>query len=107
MARTNIKLRYSCDFDTAESKVTGILARNGFKQITIKSGENVWKKGTGIMTAMQYVKTEFSADEVILSAWVQAGLGSVGGSEMDLTGFVAALPKRQLLKVLEEIKQAF
>ncbi|MGM9537510.1 MAG: hypothetical protein ACI3VN_04180 [Candidatus Onthomonas sp.] len=107
MARTNIKVRYSCGFEAAESKVIRILVQNGFKLTTIKSGEDVWKKGVGIMTAMQYIKVEFSSDEVILSAWVQAGVGSVGGSEMDLTGFVAALPKKQLLKVLEEIKQAF
>lgn len=59
------------------------------------------------MTAMQFVKVDFGQNEFIMSAWVQAGIGSVGGGEMDLTGVVAALPKRQLMKVLEEIKKSF
>jgi hypothetical protein len=29
------------------------------------------------------------------------------GGEMDLTGVVAAIPKRRLMKVLEEIQAAF
>ena len=31
----------------------------------------------------------------------------VGGNEMDLTGVVAAIPKKQLLNVIEQIKRAF
>lgn len=45
--------------------------------------------------------------QITLSAWVQSGIGSVGGKEMELKGAVAALPKQQLLKVIEEIKNAF
>ncbi len=107
MARTSIKTSYSCSYDEAQRKISAILYQKGFKTTTLKTGEKVWKKGTGLMTAMQFVKVDFGQNEFIMSAWVQAGIGSVGGGEMDLTGVVAALPKRQLMKVLEEIKKSF
>lgn len=107
MARTTLKVTYSCTFDEAQSKVETLLSSKGFRNIILKTGENVWKNGTGMMTAMKFIKIEYSQNIIILSAWIQAGLGSVGGSEMDLTGIVGALPKRQLMKVLEEIKGLF
>ena len=45
--------------------------------------------------------------EFVMSAWVQVGIGSLGGGEMDLTGVVAIIPKKQLMTVLEEIKKSF
>lgn len=107
MARTSIKTSYSCSYDEAQRKISSILSQKGFKTTTLKTGENVWKKGTGLITAMQFVKVDFSQKEFVMSAWVQAGVGSVGSREMDLTGVFAALPKRQLMKVLEEIKKSF
>ena len=97
MARTTIVTQSNCKFEQAENIINNILSKNGFKQTTINSGENVWKKGTGFLTAMQFIKIDFSSNEFTISAWVQAGLGSVGGNEMDLTGVVAAIPKKQLL----------
>ena len=118
MARTTIVTQFNCKFEQAENIINNILSKNGFKQTTItvsythlratiNSGENVWKKGTGFLTAMQFIKIDFSSNEFTISAWVQAGLGSVGGNEMDLTGVVAAIPKKQLLNVIEQIKKAF
>lgn len=106
MARTTINVPFRCNFSEAEKTINSILLNNGFHQTTLNSGENVWKKGTGLMTAMQFVKVEFSSGEAVLSAWVQAGIGSLGGSEMDLTGIVAAIPKKSLMKVLSQIKSA-
>lgn len=106
MARTTINAPFSCNFDQAEKTIHTILLNNGFHQTVLKSGENVWKKGTGLMTAMQFVKVEFSSEEVRLSAWIQAGIGSFGGSEMDLTGIAGAIPKKSLMNVLTQIKAA-
>ncbi len=103
MARTIINLNYNCSFDEAFNKISSVLVQNGFKKQE-RNGEEFWKKGSGIMTAMQFIKVDFSEGEVIISAWVQSGIGSLGGSEMDLTGFVAAAPKKSLMKVIEKIK---
>lgn len=107
MARTVIEIRSSCPFSEAQRRVEGILTAKGFHPTTLKTGENVWKNGTGLMTAMKFIKPEYAEGLVTLSAWIQAGIGSVGGKEMDLTGVVGAVPKKQLMKVLEELKAAF
>ena len=92
MARTVINLNYNCSFEDAF---------NRFKNQE-KNGEEYWKKGTGLMTAMQFIKLEFSDGALTLSAWVQAGIGSFGGSEMDLSGVTAAIPKKSLMNVIEK-----
>lgn len=107
MARSQFTINYQCSFDEAQRKVEYVLQRKGFHQETIKSGEHVWKKGIGFFTAMKFIKVDYAADKILLSAWVQVGLGSIGGGEMDLTGVTGAIPKKQLMKVIEEIKQAF
>lgn len=103
MARTTIKLPYNGDYDNTNNNITSVLIQNNFKEYNY-NGESVWKKGVGLLTAMQYIKIEFSNDSVTLSAWVQAGLGNMGGGEMALNGIVAAAPKKSLMKVIEQIK---
>lgn len=105
MARTTIRLPFKGTIDETNNTATYILQSNGFNQIDYNS-EAVWKKGTGLMTAMQYVKLEFESDCLVVSAWVQAGIGNAGGSEMELSGFVAAVPKKSLMKVIEKIKKS-
>lgn len=95
MARTIINLPLRNSVDESYNTAVNILQANGFKEVSY-NGETVWKKGTGLLTAMQYIK--------IVSGWVQAGVGSVGGNEMALNGIVAAVPKKSVMKVIEQIK---
>ena len=87
--------------------VEAILQSKDLQPKETKSDEHVWKNGIGLLTAMKFVKTEYSSDKIQLSAWIQTGVGNIGGKEMDLTGVVGAIPKRQLMKIIEEIKSAF
>lgn len=105
MHRTTIQMKYDLPHQEANQRIESILSTHGFKPIDY-NGESVWKKGSGVLTAMQYIKIEYSVGGAAVSAWVQAGLGSIGGSEMDLNGFVAAMPKKMLMTVLEEIQHA-
>lgn len=82
-----------------------ILMQNKFKPEDYK-GEAVWKKGTGMATAMQFVKIAPFEDALGIQAWVQAGIDDVGLKEQCLDGFVGALPKKMLLKVVEQIQNA-
>ena len=107
MSRTKINIKYDCDFEEAQSIIEKIMDSNGFNKSVINTGENVWKKGTGLLTAMQFIKIEFSQEEFSIYAWVQMGLGNFGGGEMDLTGFVAAIPKTALINTIEQIKNGF
>ncbi len=107
MSRSNFTIQHNLSFAEAQNKVLSVLQNNSFNEKTLKTGETVWKNGTGLMTAMKFIKVEYAQNSITIYAWVQTGIGDIGGGEMDLTGFVAALPKKQLLKVIEEIKTLF
>lgn len=113
MARTTMEIPYDCSFDEAQAKVEHILRSAGFKEKMTSSGESVWKKGANIMTSglvtggMRFIKVEYSQDCITISAWVQMGVGNMGGGEMDLTGFLCGSSKKSLLNVLEAIKNSF
>ena len=56
----------------------------------------------GFWTAMKYIKVEFSdSNTLVISGWIRA----VAGSEQDLHGFVAGLPKKQVMNVIEELQR--
>lgn len=107
MARSSFSIDYDCNFSQAQQKVESILVQHNFQPKQLKTGESVWKNGVGMATAMKFIKVEYSPNTIQLSAWVQIGIGSLGGGEMDLNGVVAALPKKQLLSIIEEILHAF
>lgn len=102
MARSVFTFKYN-DFTNTNNNINNFLVQNGFKKV-VKNNEEFWKKGTGMVSAMQYLKFDFSESELTVYAWVQAGLGSFGGNEMDLTGFVAAVPKKSLMNKIEKLK---
>ncbi len=101
MARTSIEVKFQ-DAQAADQTAKRILLQNNYSQIN-ENAENVWKCGNGLWTAIKYIKIEYaSQDTMIVSGWVRP----MGGSEMDLSGFVGALPKKQVLKVIREIQIA-
>lgn len=103
MARTIIKIQYSQPFQTVDETAKNILLSNGYKEIDYNN-ESVWKKGTGMMTAMQFIKIEYEENVLLVSGWVQVGMGNVGGNEMALTGFTASIPKKSVMKVISKIQ---
>ena len=105
MARSTFTATYATDVHAAKAAAEAAATAAGFS-IKDYHGEQVWKKGTGFWTAMKFMKFEYGESELTIHGWVQAGLGSVGGSEMDLEGFVAALPKSGLKKTINKIAAA-
>ncbi|MBR3083228.1 MAG: hypothetical protein IKH03_01460 [Oscillospiraceae bacterium] len=106
MARTKLEVPFRYSFAQEEQTIQRILTAHGYHQKTIKSGENVWKKGTGFWSGMKFIKAEYSDNKVLLSGWIQVGIGILGGEEQDLTGVIGAYPKKQVMKVLQELKNA-
>ncbi len=101
MSRTVVKISYR-DLQTAKEKINSILSSHNYKN-TVVNGENVWKCGIGFWTAVKYIKVEFSADNTLtISGWIKP----VGGGEQSLEGFIAAMPKNQITKVIKEIQAA-
>lgn len=105
MARTLIEIPFSQDQQTVENLVRNVLMGDKYKEIDYH-GETVWKMGTGMMTAMHFIKTEYVGSTLRLYGWVQIGAGSVGGKERDLTGVVGAIPKKSVKKTMEKIRAA-
>jgi len=97
---------YVRDLYEAQEIIEKILKEKHFSQITMRSGELVWKKGTGALMAQQFISTYFYEDEkrVLIYAWVQSLSGLPGAREMPLESMGASIPRRQLEKVIVEIK---
>lgn len=105
MARTQVQIPFQGPIEEARQLAEKFLGAQGFHPYP-QYGEGVWKKGTGMATAMQYMELTFTPGVLEVSAWVQAGVGSAKvGKEMGLEGFVAIVPKRSLKKVIEELKK--
>lgn len=101
MARTTIKVTYT-NLRETNQKIANILTSHKYKNID-ENNENVWKCGVGFWTAMKYIKIEFAENNTLLiSGWIRA----VAGAEQDLAGFVGAVPKKQVMNVIEQIQSA-
>ncbi len=101
MARTVVQM-YCRDIQWANQTIANILMSKNYQPI-IENGERVFKCGVGFWTAMKYVKVEFAENNtVILSGWIRP----VMCGEQDLNGVFGALPKKQVLKVFQEIQNA-
>ncbi len=99
MSRTTIKAACYNPHEVNQS-IEKILLSHNYKLVD-ENGENVWKCGVGFLTAMKYIKIEFAENNTIMiSGWIRP----MFGAEQDLNGFVAALPKKQVLNVIKEIQ---
>lgn len=105
MARTVVNIQLNTDSENADKIIRQILLADDYREIEYH-GEVVWKKGTGLMTAMHYIKIEYTNDAVVVSGWVQMGVGSIGGKEHALKGFVAIVPKKSVKKTISKLQSA-
>ena len=103
--RTAFTIPFTEAFPITDSKIKSILSGDGYKEMD-KNGEIIWKMGTGMMTAMHFIKLEYTENTVVISGWVQSGMGDIGGKEMNLKGFVGIIPKKQVLKTIDKVKAA-
>lgn len=103
MARTTVKVTFHQPQDLIDQHVREVLIGDDYREIDYNR-EVVWKKGTGLMTAMHYIKLEYQDNTLIISGWVQIGIGSVGGKEHALSGITASIPKKSVLKTIDRIK---
>lgn len=82
--------------ETAERIIGDFFDKEGFV-LTDYKGERVWKKGVGLMTAPQFVKTTCRQGGVQIEAWLKfAILPGVYCGEMGLNGFWGFAVKQML-----------
>lgn len=89
-----------------ESIVEKFMQAEGFKSAPYK-GENVWKKGSGILVAPQYLKTTITAGNVELEAFIKfALLPGVFVGEFGIDGFFLVIPKKLLKKRVMALEES-
>ena len=103
--RSNIVLAPRMDVHRAAATFGAALEGRGFRRTDYR-GEPIWKKGTGMMTAMQYVRVRVRGNLLGVSAWVMIRVGSADFCEMPLTGVVAVIPKKSLEDSLNAARAA-
>lgn len=103
MARSFYDVQFAQDQAITDELVRKILISANYREIQY-GNEVVWKMGTGLMTAMHYIKIEYEGNILHIAGWVQIGVGSVGGKERDLTGFVGAIPKQSVVSTINRIR---
>ncbi len=102
MARSIYQVSYRCGFAELRRRLEEVLTRNGYHPYRYE-GENIWKKGTGAMTAMMYIKVDYDQTMVAFQGWVMPGLGSADIAEMGLDGTLGVIPKKACRKVIEQL----
>ena len=96
--RTVIKLTFNKDREKLEIAVMKILALDGFKPFNYK-GESCYKKGDGFASYPEYIKTEYTGNEIIITAWVY-----FWGKERELDKkFIACVPKQDCLTTVNKL----
>lgn len=99
MARTTIEVTYRT-IDGLQTKIENCLTKKGYRQ-KVEDNETVWRKGTGFLTGIKYIKIEYGdKNKLYISGWVRA----IAGGEMNLEGFVGAFPKKDVLKTIQDIQ---
>ncbi len=106
MARTTLTFNCTKPFDQVDNTIANILVLSGYKKIE-QNDEVVWKKGTGFLTAIQYIKIEYGDNTVIASGWIRPGAsGILELKEISLEGVAGSIPKKAVKKVLDKIRDA-
>lgn len=96
MARHVVDLQVNRPDDQIRQIVTDYLTKEGFNYTTYK-GEQLWKKGVGMMTAPQFMKVNFQNGQVHIEAWLKYVLvPGVYFGEMGVKGFYAIAVKKPL-----------
>lgn len=104
--------RYASDIAVAaspeeiERTVSPFLASEGFERM-LYNGEEVWKKGHGLITAPQFIKVAPFDGHLRIEAWIKfALLPGVYFGESDMTGFMGGPVKRALAQRVNALEQA-
>ena len=99
MSRTQIVIE-SVDNQRTAQIIDNILDSHGYEYVQ-KGNEAYWQQGIGVTQSPKFVGYFFNENTVVIEGWVKNF-----GSESDLSGFVGAVPKKSVKKVLDEIQQA-
>ncbi len=107
MSRSTFTFRHQLSAEHAEEIAARFLSENGLKFMTLKTGERVWKRGTGLFIDAQFLSLYHSWGKTTVMAWIQTGMGLMARSEQDLYGISAIIPKKQITRLLGRLEEQF
>ena len=99
MARTVYEYTLNLEDSMVQYLANDYLTKEGFRQVDYK-GEQVWKRGTGMITAPSYIKLNYANGVIHVEAWIKPFLS--GEMSID-SGFVGSIPKSAHRKRVTEL----
>jgi hypothetical protein len=105
MSRYVNQLQLPRQSEQLTNQINEFMTREGFKIIQYK-GQQVWKKGMGIITAPQYLAISYGPGFVQIEAFIRyAILPGVYIGEMGIGGVFGSIPKSNLKNRVQRIEQ--
>lgn len=98
MSRSVFRFPYQSEFRQNKERVESYLLGTGYSKISMPNGETVWKKGEGLLSAIRYIKVEFSDREFVISAWFASGVGKFTVREIGFDDFGATPGDRRAFR---------
>lgn len=104
MGRSQFTLRHQLSAGRSEQIATEFLTQRGLKLVPYRTGERVWKRGTGLVMSITFLSLYYEDHKTTVYGWVQKNWGLTARNEGDLYGYSAILPKKRLIKLIDELK---
>ena len=102
--RTPYTVEYKCRKERVEFAIDLFMKENEYTRLRYND-EDVFKKGNGWWTMRRFIKCTINDDNtVLIEGWVSAGVGNAASTEIALTGFYGAVPKKIVIGEIEELK---
>lgn len=106
--RTFVQVPITGDPNAIDNAVAQLLRQEGYELTQYNEtglNETVWKKGTGMATAMKFIKLFYQPNILVISGWTSSGIGSITVNEMPLKGIVGAVPKKSCMNTIKMVVQ--
>ena len=102
--RTEYVANYNCSQERVRFAINAFMIEKEFAPMKYLD-EEVYKKGDGWLMARKFIKYTINDDNTVtLEGWIATGVGKSVVTEMNLKGFLAGVPKQQLIKDIEQLK---
>ena len=101
--RTEVYVPIRVPEEEAYQRAMDVLSSEGYSPRVYKE-ELIWKKGTGLLTSMHYIKLIPMQGHMYLQGWVMMGLGDAVLVEQPLSGVIGLVPKRTTKGTIERIQ---
>lgn len=101
--RTPYTVQFKCSKERVQFAIDMFMQENEYRPLQYND-EYVFKKGSGFWMARRFIKCTVNDDNtVLIEGWISQGLGNSASTEIALTGFYGAWPKKILIGEIEEL----